>query len=142
MAATTSSSGRSCRGVRRSASREARKPCSQRAGRGRNSGETPHGERSAKLCPAGRPDFSYTKDPGPWRRLASAVLISAMRAWERGIKPCMGKDSLRRQLLDEARCFLEGDMEPWASVLNLAPETDLSFRRWCRAHGLVAGRRI
>lgn len=74
---------------------------------------------------------------GP-RALAAAVIIRAMRDCEgantgylSGLSPA--------QVKAEAARFLQGDMEPWTSILGMDAETDLSHRRWCRAHGLVAG---
>lgn len=77
----------------------------------------------------------------PYKRLSAAVIKSAMHAYVKGSQACL---SAREKSLDQryAERFLQGDMFPWAETINIDPETDLSFRRWCQKHGLVAGKLI
>ena len=77
-----------------------------------------------------------------WKALAAAVIrnaISTYLAPRRGNIPGPAR-CLQTARLQAAR-FLEGDMWPYAELLGLDPETDLSYRRWCRSVGLTAGAR-
>lgn len=75
----------------------------------------------------------YEKDDlQPWKRLAAAVIESGMLVHARG----------RRQDVGATALFLQGDMFPYAEMIGMDPETDLSYRQWCRKHGLEAGKLI
>ncbi|MBU1449315.1 hypothetical protein KKF45_05720 [Patescibacteria group bacterium] len=89
-----------------------------------------------------------------YKRLAAAMIITAQRAYLR--KPVPAKPGLsgkkaferkNRQIAVEeqrqtAARFLQSDMEPFASILDMDAETNLSHRKWCRKHGLMAGKYI
>ena len=75
-----------------------------------------------------------------WRALAAAVIIRAMKDYMQ--EGCFNHEPRARRINHRrqgAADFLQGDMSPFAEVIGLDPETDLAFRHWCRAHGLVAG---
>lgn len=78
------------------------------------------------------------KDTDGYKALAAGVILRAQKDYTAPSKGyCDGLSPL--QVKCNAARFLQGDMEPFASVLGMDAETDLSHRRWCRAHGLVAG---
>ena len=43
---------------------------------------------------------------------------------------------LAREIQFTARQFLQGDMHPYAPILDLDPESDEEFRRWLRENGM------
>ena len=74
-----------------------------------------------------------------YKALAAAVILRAMKDFE-GASANYLQDTSALEVRRSAARFLQGDMEPFASVLGLDAETNLSHRRWCRDHGLVAGK--
>ena len=77
-----------------------------------------------------------------WKDLAAAVIKNGISVY---LRPTRGNvDGPPACLLaaqQKAGLFLEGDMWPFAEVIDRDPETDLYYRRWCRSVGLTAGAR-
>ena len=79
------------------------------------------------------------RDQDEYKALAAGVIARAMREFE-GTGTNYQSGRTRAEVRADAAHFLQGDMAPFADVLGFDPETDLSHRKWCRAHGLVAGK--
>jgi len=85
----------------------------------------------------------YEKDDlQPWKRLAAAVIESGMLVHASGLPESHLSAEDRRQDVGATALFLQGDMFPYAEMIGMDPETDLSYRQWCRKHGLEAGKLI
>lgn len=78
-------------------------------------------------------------DQDGYKALAAGVITRAMRDFE-GTSTHYQSGRTRAEVQAEAARFLQGDMSPFADVVGFDPETDLNHRKWCRDHGLVAGK--
>jgi RecJ-like exonuclease len=111
-------------------------------------GEAPKEDRICRSCRDARKDFfaknrhSPMSEQAPYRRLAAAVILGAFHVINKGVSPWKREAAkqLEREIIKDAKWFLESDMRPFASVLDLDIEGSHHWRNHLKGKGMRPNR--